>query len=128
TLVLMQVSMGASYLLWGALVAWGVGLTAGTYPLFAVFSLWFGLSYGGIVSLLPALCMDLFGARALASVIGTLYSGAALGTLLGPVLAGRAFDQLGSYGWVIVAGIGLSALATAASTRVTAGSGHAGRT
>lgn len=109
TLVLMQGSMGASYLLWGA---------AEGYPAFAVFALWFGLSYGGIVSLLPALCMDLFGARALASVIGTLYSGAALGNLLGPVLAGRAFDQLGGYGLVIGVGMALSALATVASARV----------
>lgn len=109
TLVLMQGSMGASYLLWGA---------ADGYTAFAVFALWFGLSYGGIVSLLPALCMDLFGARALASVIGTLYSGAALGNLLGPVLAGRAFDQLGGYGLVIGAGVALSVLATVASARV----------
>jgi MFS family permease len=109
TLVLMQGSMGASYLLWGA---------ADGYPAFAVFALWFGLSYGGIVSLLPALCMDLFGARALASVIGTLYSGAALGNLLGPVLAGRAFDQLGGYGLVIGVGMALSVLATLASARV----------
>lgn len=118
TLVLMQVSMGASYLLWGASAALGGSLGAGTYPLFALFALWFGLSYGGIVSLLPALCMDLFGARALASVIGTLYSGAALGNLLGPVLAGRAFDQLGGYGLVIGVGMALSALATVASARV----------
>ena len=113
TLVLMQVSMGASYLLWGA---------ADGYPAFAVFALWFGLSYGGIVSLLPALCRDLFGARALASVIGTLYSGAALGNLLGPVLAGRAYDQLGGYGLVIGVGMALSVLATVASARVKAGS------
>jgi MFS family permease len=115
TLVLMQGSMGASYLLWGA---------AEGYSAFAVFALWFGLSYGGIVSLLPALCMDLFGARALASVIGTLYSGAALGNLLGPVLAGSAFDQLGGYGVVVVVGIGLSALATAASARVHSAAGR----
>jgi MFS family permease len=115
TLLLMQGSMGASYLLWGA---------ADGYAAFAVFALWFGLSYGGIVSLLPALCMDLFGARALASVIGTLYSGAALGNLLGPVLAGRAFDQLGGYGVVVVVGIGLSALATAASARVHSAAGR----
>ena len=65
--------------------------------------------------------MDLFGARALASVIGTLYSGAALGNLLGPVLAGRAFDQLGGYGLVISMGMALSALATVASARVRTG-------
>jgi MFS family permease len=119
TLLLMQGSMGASYLLWGA---------ADGYAAFAVFALWFGLSYGGIVSLLPALCMDLFGARALASVIGTLYSGAALGNLLGPVLAGRAFDQLGGYGLVIGVGMALSVLATVASARVvTPRAGASGR-
>ena len=114
----MQGSLGASYLLWGAASAWGATPGSGAYPVFAVFALWFGTSYGGIVSLLPALCMDLFGARALASVIGTLYSGAALGNLLGPVLAGRAFDQLGSYSLVIGAGIALSILATVSSARV----------
>lgn len=109
TLVIMQASMGASYLLWYA---------AGGYPAFVVFALWFGLSYGAIVSLLPALCMDLFGARAVASIIGALYSGAALGNLLGPVVAGAVFDRQGSYVGVMVACIGLSALATWASARV----------
>lgn len=92
TLNLMQASMGASYLLWWA---------AGGYPALAVFALWMGLSYGGIVSLMPAICMDMFGGRAIAGIVGTLYSGAALGNLLGPVLAGRVFDQTGSYVWVI---------------------------
>ena len=109
TLALMQVSMGASYLLWNA---------AGGYAALALFSLWFGLSYGGIVSLLPAICMDLFGARAVSSIIGTLYSGAALGNLLGPVVAGAVFDRSGSYGPVIWACIALSALATLASARL----------
>jgi hypothetical protein len=44
--------------------------------------------------------------------------GAALGNLLGPVLAGRAFDQLGGYGLVIGVGMALSVLATVASARV----------
>jgi MFS family permease len=109
TLALMQVSMGASYLLWNA---------AGGYAALALFALWFGLSYGGIVSLLPAICMDLFGARAVSSIIGTLYSGAALGNLLGPVVAGAVFDRSGSYGPVIWACIALSALATLASARL----------
>ena len=109
TLVLMQVSMGASYLLWNA---------AGGYTALALFALWFGLSYGGIVSLLPAMCMDLFGARAVASIIGALYSGAALGNLLGPVVAGAVFDRMGSYAPVIWGCIALSAVATAASARL----------
>ncbi len=109
TLALMQVSMAASYLLWNA---------AGGYAALALFALWFGLSYGGIVSLLPAICMDLFGARAVSSIIGTLYSGAALGNLLGPVVAGAVFDRSGSYGAVIWVCMALSALATLAAARL----------
>ncbi len=64
--------------------------------------------------------MDLFGARAVAGIIGTLYSGAALGNLFGPVLAGSVFDHSGSYVPVLWACMGLSALAAAASARLLA--------
>jgi MFS family permease len=109
TLVLMQLSMGASYLLWGA---------AGGQGLLVVFALWFGLSYGSIVSLLPAICMDYFGGKSVASVVGTLYSGAAFGNLLGPVLAGAVFDVSGHYlGVMAVCGV-LSLSATWASRQM----------
>jgi MFS family permease len=108
TLVLAEASLGLSMLLW---------LAAGGYPSLALFALWMGLSYGGIVSLMPALCMDLFGARAVSSIIGTLYTGAALGNLGGPWLAGRLFDASGSYAVVIVACALLSAAATFAAWR-----------
>ncbi len=111
TLTLLQASMALSYLLW-----WG----AQGYLALALFALWFGLSYGGIVSLLPALCMDLFGARAVSSIIGTLYTGAAVGNLFGPVLAGAMFDARGSYTWVIFTCLFLSAIGTAASARLAA--------
>ena len=109
TLVLMQLSMGASYLLWAV---------AGGHVLLAVFALWFGLSYGSIVSLLPAICMDYFGGKSVASVVGTLYSGAAVGNLLGPVLAGAVFDHSGHYlGVMAVCGV-LSLCATWASRQM----------
>jgi MFS family permease len=109
TLVLMQLSMGASYVLWGA---------AGGQGLLVVFALWFGLSYGSIVSLLPAICMDYFGGKSVASVVGTLYSGAAFGNLLGPVLAGAVFDHSGHYlGVMAVCGV-LSLSATWASQQM----------
>jgi MFS family permease len=111
TLLLMQMSAGLSFLAWYG---------AGSYPMLIFFALWFGLSYGGIVSLLPAICMDLFGARAVAGIIGTLYSGAALGNLFGPVLAGSVFDRGGSYVPVLFACMVLSALAAAASARLLA--------
>ena len=109
TLMLMQGLMGLSYLVWaGAQDPW----------VFAVFALWFGLSYGSIVSLLPAICMDLFGGRAVSAIIGTLYTGAALGNLLGPVLAGQVFDMTQSYALVIWITLGISGLATSSCWRI----------
>ena len=109
TLMLMQGLMGLSYLVWaGAQDPW----------VFAVFALWFGLSYGSIVSLLPAICMDLFGGRAVSAIIGTLYTGAALGNLLGPVLAGQVFDMTQSYSLVIWITLGISAMATYSCWRI----------
>ena len=52
TLVAVMASLGASMGLW---------LQAHDYLAFAAFALWMGLSYGGSVSLMPALCMDFFG-------------------------------------------------------------------
>ena len=109
TLVLMQLAMGASYVLWGA---------AEGQLLLVVFALWFGLSYGSIVSLLPAICMDYFGGRSVASIVGTLYSGAAFGNLLGPVLAGAAFDWSGHYLGVMAVCGALSLSATWASRQM----------
>ncbi len=109
TLTLALLSMGLTYLLW---------LAAGSYTALAVFALWLGLSYGGLVSLLPAICMDLFGARAVASILGTLYSAAALGNLLGPVAAGAVFDRAGSYAPVMWACVVLCALSALAAARL----------
>lgn len=109
TLMLMQALMGLSYLVWaGAHDRW----------LFALFAIWFGLSYGSIVSLLPAICMDLFGGKAVSAIIGTLYTGAALGNLLGPVVAGKVFDMTQSYSMVIWITLGISAIATFSCWRI----------
>jgi len=109
SIALLEASLGACYLLW---------LGAGGYVALAIFSLWLGLSYGGIVSLMPAICMDLFGARAVSSILGTLYSGAAFGNLLGPVVAGAVFDRSGSYAPVIWACFILASLSAIASAQL----------
>ena len=108
TLILMEASLGLSMALWSL---------AGDYAAFAVFAVWMGLSYGGIVSLMPALVMDLFGARAVSSILGVLYTGAAFGNLAGPFVAGAVFDGTGSYQAVIWGSLALSALATLAAAR-----------
>ncbi|MFN0182284.1 MAG: MFS transporter, partial [Aquabacterium sp.] len=106
TLVGVMTSLGLSMLLW---------LVAPGYAALAVFALWMGVSYGGSVSLMPALCMDFFGARAVASIIGVLYSGAAFGNLAGPWLAGLVFDATGSYSTTIIGCVGLSTLSVLAA-------------
>ncbi len=109
TLVLMEILLIGTYLLW-----W----SAPGYPLLAVFAVSFGLVYGGIVSLLPPICMDLFGGRAVSGVIGVQYSAAAVGNLAGPVAAGAAFDLYGSYTPVMVACAASSAIAIWAGWRL----------
>jgi MFS family permease len=79
--------------------------------LLAVFALVFGTCYGAYVALLPTIVMDLYGARSVSGIIGCLYTGAGVGTLLGPWLAGAAYDALGSYTVPILAAAALSVLA-----------------
>lgn len=92
TLVAMEASLALCFVTWAL---------AGGYPALALFALWMGLSYGAIVSLMPALCMDFYGPRAVSSVVGVLYTGAAFGNLGGPWIAGAVFDRTGSYQLVI---------------------------
>ncbi len=79
----------ALMLLWWMLVAqiWAL----------VIFALGFGLCYGGFVALIPALTVDYFGGRKASSIIGFLYTSVSLGALLGPTLAGVAYDLSQSY-------------------------------
>jgi MFS family permease len=103
-LAAMYAGLGAMLIVWWAASAWW---------LLALFALAFGMFYGAYVALLPTIVMDLYGARAVSGIIGCLYTGAGVGTLLGPWLAGVAYDALGSYGLPIIAGAFFSFLATA---------------
>jgi cyanate permease len=59
--------------------------------------------------------MDLFGARSIAGILGFVYTAAGIGNLIGPALAGYAFDLSGSYTLPIVAGIAFNAAAVIAA-------------
>ena len=79
------------------LIAWLVFV-----PL-AFFAVVFGIFYGTFVALQPALAMDFYGARSVAGIIGALYTAAGIGNLVGPWLAGIAYDVSGSYTVTIIA-------------------------
>jgi MFS family permease len=106
-----RLSLAAMYAASGALAL--VWWSASAYWLLALFAIGFGIAYGGCVALLPTIVMDLYGARSVSGIIGCLYTGAGLGTLAGPWLAGAAFDALGSYNAPIL-GAGVFAFLAAA--------------
>jgi MFS family permease len=99
SLAVMYLGLGLMLILW-----W---LTS-TYWVLVLFALLFGAFYGGFVALAPTIIMDLYGPRAVSGIIGALYTGPGLGTLVGPPLAGAAFDAFGSYSAPILTAAGLS--------------------
>ena len=100
----MYAGLGAMFLLW-----W----VASAYWMLALFAIVFGICYGAYVALLPTIVMDLYGPRSVSGIIGTLYTGCGFGTLLGPWLAGVAYDAFGSYQAPILAGAAFSFAAAA---------------
>lgn len=88
SLAAMFAGMGAMFLWW---------LTAGNAWQLALFALVFGLFYGGFVALIPAVTADYFSGPNLSGIIGAQYTSVAVGTLVGPILAGLAFDEWQSY-------------------------------
>lgn len=102
SLAAMYAGLGLMLLLWWSTTHWW---------LLALFALVFGMCYGAYVALLPTICMDLYGTRSLSGIIGCLYTGAGVGTLIGPWLAGVAFDATRAYDAPILAAAALSFLA-----------------
>jgi OFA family oxalate/formate antiporter-like MFS transporter len=105
SLALTYAGLGVMLLVW-------VGGSA--FWVLALFAVVFGMCYGAAVALLPTIVMDLYGARAVSGIIGFLYTGAGVGTLLGPWLAGAAYDALGSYRVPILAAAAFSFCAAVA--------------
>ena len=80
--------MAASYLIW----LWEPG-----YAGLAVFAAIMGAAYGGWVAISPSVLAELFGTEGLGGTTGALYTGAGIGALFGPPLAGFVVDATGSY-------------------------------
>ncbi len=85
--------MGLSFAIW---------LGAPSYPWLVLFAIVMGAGYGGFVALSPAVVAEVFGVTGLGRLIGVLFTGAGLGALVGPPLAGQVIDAHG-YRWAIAA-------------------------
>ena len=75
------------------------------------FALIFGSCQGGFVALYPSLTVDYFGGRNASGIIGILYTAGAIGTLVGPKLAGDGFDLFHSYSLPILVSAGCALVA-----------------
>ena len=102
---LMQMSVGvmaASFLLW---------LVAGSsYGALVAYTIVIGVGYGGYIALSPAATAVIFGTQGLGAILGAVYTGAAIGGLFGPPLAGEIIDRF-SYRAAIIVAMALTVVA-----------------
>jgi MFS family permease len=96
--------LAASYLVW---------LAEPGYAGLAVFAAIMGAAYGGWVAISPSVLAEFFGTEGLGGTAGALYTGAGIGALLGPPLAGVVVDATGSYRPAIVGAMVLEVAALA---------------
>lgn len=101
--------MALSQLIWLA--------SGGSYAVLVVFAVIYGTGYGGFIALSPAVAAARFGLADLGGVLGTWYTAAAFGALLGPPFAGELVDRYGfnaaivavmiaiGIGWVLLLGL-----------------------
>ena len=99
------------------LLSLGYATTAGAWMLVPSIVL-LGLGYGGPIPMMPALLREYFGRVRLATVLGLVMGVAALGGMVGPLLAGLAFDRLGSYqgAWFGFAGLVIAGMISLITT------------
>lgn len=73
-----------------------VGLTTNTLQL-TVFTIIFGLGYGGSFTMIQLVCVESFGQRSLGKVLGIIMCIDSIGGMLGTILTGQLKTATGSY-------------------------------
>jgi MFS family permease len=94
--------MAGSFLLW---------LGAPGYPRLVAFAVLLGIGYGGFVALGPPLVAEVFGVQGLGALLGVLYTSAAIGSAVGPPVAGVLITGTGGYLATILAALVVATLA-----------------
>ena len=93
----------------------GVGMLAFCYMrviwIILLFLLIFPPGYGGGIVVRGAILREYFGRDSFGKILGITYGSASIGGIIGPTLAGWAFDTLGNYHVVWLTFCGLNALA-----------------
>lgn len=78
-------------------LSFGMWLVSHSFGALAAFAVVLGIGYGGFIALSPAVLAELFGTAGMGGLVGLSYTGAGIGALIGPVVAGRIIDGAGGY-------------------------------
>jgi len=105
------VLMASSFLLWTG---------DPSYSRLVAFALLLGVGYGGFVALGPPLVAEVFGVQGLGALLGVLYTSAAIGSAVGPPLAGGVIGDGSGYGRAVAASLVVASLAALLVQRVRA--------
>jgi MFS family permease len=87
-------AIGCALLQFGALI-WLIWIK--DLWMFYVFAAAFGFSWGGLSNQVTVSLGDIFGMRAIATIMGLMSAGWTIGAAIGPTVGGMAFDMSGSY-------------------------------
>lgn len=90
-----KIGLGISYLLMGLSLAWLIPSHAEWS--FYLFSIVFGLSYGGMQVLFSPLVAQVFGTRSHGVILAAGALVGSVGAAIGPIVSGYTFDLFGSY-------------------------------
>ena len=88
----------------------GLALPTGAASLLAAAAL-YGVAYGGVTALMPAIVADFFGPAHAGSLVGLIFGIAGPTSSLGPVMGGWIFDVTRSYAWAFGGAAALNLLA-----------------
>ena len=103
------VVMAVSFALW---------LGSPGYPRLVAFALLLGVGYGGFVALGPSVVAERYGVAGLGGLLGVLYTSAAIGSAVGPPVAGVLITRTGGYLTTIAAALVLAVVAVLVVSRV----------
>ena len=106
---------GCFLLMTGSFALW---LGSPSYARLVVFAVLLGVGYGGFVALGPPLVAEVFGLQGLGGLLGVLYTSSAVGSAIGPPLAGVLIGSGDGYGITVLLSLVVLALAAALVQRV----------
>lgn len=68
----------------------------------AVAACWLGFNFGGNFALFPLLTLENFGPKNLGANYGAVFTAYGVGGILGPVMAGKVWDSMGTFKWAFI--------------------------